>query len=319
MRANFTFRRLEYFIAVGETGSVAGASGKLNVSPPSISAALVQLEEELGVQLFIRRRAHGMALTSGGRRLFYEAKKVLRHAGNLQNIATDLYEQISGVLRVGCLQTVAPLILPWLRKDFEAKFPRVRVCQTEDHHAGLLAALQNADIDLALTYDLNISANIHFEPLASLPPYAMFAPEHPLSARRTVTLADLAPEPLILLDLPLSSTYFLSMFKLTGIVPRITERSKDMALVRSMVANGFGYSLGNVRPRPEIAPDGKRLKHVPLKNNLRPMRLGLAVCRTDNYTTRAAEAFCENCRNMITTDTLQGMSTANADGAEDDR
>lgn len=319
MRANFTFRRLEYFIAVGEIGSVAGASDKLDVSPPSVSAALVQLEEELGVQLFIRQHAHGMTLTGGGRRLFYQAKKVLRHAGNLQNIAADLSEKVSGILRVGCLQTVAPIILPWLRKDFEAKFPQVRFCQTEDHHAGLLAALQNADIDLSLTYDLNISANIHFEPLASLPPYVMFAPAHPLAARRTVTLAELAHEPLILLDLPLSSKYFLSMFKSAGIVPRIVERSKDMALVRSMVANGFGYSLGNIRPHPDIAPDGKRLKHVPLENGSRPMRLGLASCHTGDYITRAAEAFCANCRNMITTDTLQGMSVAHADGAEDDR
>lgn len=319
MRANFTFRRLEYFIAVGETGSVASASEKLEVSSPSISAALVQLEEELGVQLFIRRHAHGMALTGGGRRLFYEAKKVLRHADNLQNIAADLSEQVAGTLRVGCLQTVAPLILPWLRKDFEAKFPQVRVCQIEDHHAGLLAALQNADIDLSLTYDLDIPVDVNFEPLVSLPPYVMFAAEHPLAARRAITLAELVHEPLILLDLPLSSKYFLSMFDLAGIAPHIVERSKDMALVRSMVANGFGYSLGNIRPRPEIAPDGKRLKHVPLKSGLRPMRLGLASCYHTDYVTRAAEAFCANCRNMITADTLQGMSVANADDLEDDR
>lgn len=314
MRANFTFRRLEYFIAVGETGSVAGASEKLEVSPPSISAALVQLEEELGVQLFIRKHAHGMALTSGGQRLFHEAKKALQHAGNLQNIAADLSDKASGVLRIGCLLTVAPLILPWLRKDFETKFPQVTVCQTENHQAGLLAALQNADIDLSLTYDLGIPADIHFEPLISLPPYAMFAPEHPLATRDAVTPAELAHEPFILLDLPLSSKYFLSMFKLAGIVPRIIERSKDMSLVRSMVANGFGYSLGNIRPYFELAPDGKRLKHVPLKNGLHPIQLGLAFYHTD-YITRAAKEFCANCHNMITEDALQSMSATNMNSA----
>lgn len=89
MHANFTLRRLEYFIAVGEAGSIAGASEKLKVSSPSISAALAQLEDEVSAQLFVRRRARGMELTSGGRRLFDEAKKVLRHAWNMQGIMSQ--------------------------------------------------------------------------------------------------------------------------------------------------------------------------------------------------------------------------------------
>lgn len=306
MSTIFTFRRLEYFIAVGETGSVAGASERLNVSPPSISAALAMLEEDLGAQLFVRRHAHGMALTGGGRLLFNEAKKVLQSARNLQNIAADLSNQVSGVLRIGCLQTVAPSVLPQLRKDFETKFPNARICQTENHHAGLLEALLNADIDISLTYDMDIPDNIDFEPLIDLPPYVMLAPGHPLAAQRDITPAELAREPLILLDLPLSSKYFLSIFKAAGVTPRIAERSKDMALVRSMVANGFGYGLGNIVPRPELAPDGGRLAYAPLKSDLPPIRLGLASRRTD-YTARAAEAFCANCRDMIAASNMQGM------------
>ena len=66
MQTRFTFRQLEYLVAVGEAGSVAAATEKVNVSSPSISAAISQLEAELGVQLFIRQHAHGLSLTPGG-------------------------------------------------------------------------------------------------------------------------------------------------------------------------------------------------------------------------------------------------------------
>lgn len=226
----------------------------------------------------------------------------------MQNIAADLSDHISGTLHIGCLQTVAPVALPQLRKSFEAACPEVRVCQIESHQAGLLAALQSAAIDLCLTYDLDIPSDVDFFPLADLPAFVMLPAKHRLASRASLAAADLADEPLILLDLPLSSKYFLSMFEKAGVSPRIAERSKDMALVRSMVANGFGYSLGNIRPISDMAPDGRKIKHVPLKNGLRPMRLGLASCRTD-YATRASRAFRDHCAAMIAECSLPGLAS----------
>ena len=63
--ARLTLRQLEYLISVGETGSIARASEALNVSSPSISAAISQLEEELGFSLFVRRHAQGLSQTPG--------------------------------------------------------------------------------------------------------------------------------------------------------------------------------------------------------------------------------------------------------------
>ena len=70
MVARFSLRQLEYMVAVGEAGSVLAASEKVNVSSSSISAAISQLEAELGVQLFVRQHAQGLSLTSGGQRFF---------------------------------------------------------------------------------------------------------------------------------------------------------------------------------------------------------------------------------------------------------
>ena len=62
MALRFTFRQLEYLVAVGEAGSIAAAAARINVSSPSISAAIAQLEAEFGVQIFIRHhRTHRVA------------------------------------------------------------------------------------------------------------------------------------------------------------------------------------------------------------------------------------------------------------------
>lgn len=59
MPLSYTLRQLEYFVAVGETGSIAAASQQVNVSSPSISAGISQLEDELGIKLFVRHHAQG--------------------------------------------------------------------------------------------------------------------------------------------------------------------------------------------------------------------------------------------------------------------
>ena len=84
---------------------------------------------------------------------------------------------------------------------------------------------------------------------------------------------------MILLDLPHSSAYFLSLFGEAGLSPHIVERTRDMSVMRAMVANRFGYSIANIRPVSSYALDGGKLTFVPLTGNLRPMRMGIIAMR----------------------------------------
>ena len=83
--SRLTLRQLEYLVAVGETGSISRAADRLNVSPPSISSAINQLEDELGISLFVRQHAQGLSLTQGGQRVshqhWYRSKQVRHERG----------------------------------------------------------------------------------------------------------------------------------------------------------------------------------------------------------------------------------------------
>ncbi len=166
----FTFRQFEYLVAVGDTGSIARAAENLNVSSPSISSAISQLEEELGISLFVRQHAQGLSTTKGGRRVIDQAKHVLKEAATIADIASDVSSMARGPLAVGCLVTFAQLVLPRMRAGYEAAFPDVRIEQSELNQAEIFSALRRSDIDIALTYDMDIPTDLHFTGLVRLRP-----------------------------------------------------------------------------------------------------------------------------------------------------
>lgn len=299
MALRITLRQLEYFVAVGECGSIALAAEKVNVSSPSISAAIAQLEAEFGLQLFIRRHAQGLSLTQGGARFIESARQVLSQARGLNDLANDITGKVRGPLNVGCLVTFAQIVLPRLRRSFVEAWPEVEFRQFERDQAELFDGLRSARIDVAMAYDLEVPADLTFLPLIDLPPYVVLSENHPLARRDSLTVADLADEPMVLLDLPMSAEYFLSFFAEARISPRIAERTRDIAVMRALVANGFGYSMANIRPMPDRSPDGLPLRIVPLKVPRPALRLGLLVSEgaLNSCTIRA---FVDHARARIT-------------------
>lgn len=306
MPLRFTLRHLEYLVAVGECGSIALASEKVNVSSPSISAAISQLEAEFGLALFVRKHAHGLSLTQGGKQFAAQAKLVLAEAGKLNELANQITGKVRGPLAVGCLVTFAQMVLPQLRRSFSGQFPDVAFSQVELNQVEIFAALRAASLDVALSYDLDIPSDLAFTALVSLPPYAVMEPGHPLASSDSVSPQQLAPYPMILLDLPLSADYFLSHFTAIGLRPNIAERTRDMGVMRSMVANGFGYSIANIRPLTDAAPDGRRLRYIPLTGPVRPMKLGLIHAEGAGVSL-TVQAFIDHCRNQITIDSTPGL------------
>ena len=112
---------------------------------------------------------------------------------------------------------------------------------------------------------------------------------------------------MVLLDLPMSREYFLSLFQNVGLRPLITERTSEMPVLRSLVANGFGCSLTNLRTKTSLAPDGEQLGFVRIEGEPRPMVLGLAPVRSVHQS-RILTAFQEHCRKEISNERIPGMA-----------
>jgi DNA-binding transcriptional LysR family regulator len=302
----FTLRQIEYFIATAETGSITLASERINISQPSISTAIAHLEQELDTQLFVRRHAQGLSLTPAGRALLAEAKRLIDQAEQMYMVASEIGTGLRGQLTLGCMVTLAPMVMPELSHSFTATYPGTRIVQVVGDHEQLLSRLQRAEIDVAITYDLLIPREVEFQPLASLPPYALVSETDPLARHAAVTLQELANKPLILLDLPISRDYFLGLFLKEGLEPRIATYSTHQDVIRTMVANGYGYTLANVRPRCELALDGRRVVRVRLAGDHKPMVVGVVSLKRSRRS-RLVEVFERHCQAFVSDSYIPGM------------
>lgn len=303
----FTLRQLSYFVAAGETGSVTRAAEQVNISQPSISAAIAHLETELGVQLFIRHHAQGLSLTPAGQRLLAAAKEVLRDSYGLYDVVSSAMGAVAGRINVGAFRTFTPLIVPELWKQFTLRHPEVQMHITEGSEGELLEGLRTARVDVALTYELSMSDDMTFVPLAQLPTYVLLSAHNPLAGRPSLRLAEIAQEPFILLDLPLTRQYFLSLFDRLGLAPRIVTETSSPATLRSHVGAGIGFSLMTVRPRNMSAENGQPLAYVDLAEDYPPMKLGLAYL-SQLKRSRLCQAFEDFCRETIREGGVPGMT-----------
>jgi DNA-binding transcriptional LysR family regulator len=305
----FTLRQLEYFIATCEAGSVTEAALTIPVAQSSVSAAIAQLERALGVQLLIRHHAQGVSVTPSGREFLLRARALLRDVEQLERFADELTEGLSGTLDLGCLITLAPLIMPQLCSPFLRQYPEARVEMTEAGQSQIVEWLRTGRLSVALSYDLDLTPDLTFEPLAGLPPYALFSAEHPLAARSSVGLAELAGEPLVLLDLPLSREYFRELFIAAGLEANVVRRSPHPEVIRSLVANGFGFTIFNVPAANDRSLDGRPLVLVPIEAPARPMIIGLVTLR-EMRQPRLVEAFCDHCRRAVTAGAVPALAGA---------
>ena len=105
----------------------------------------------------------------------------------------------------------------------------------------------------------------------------------------------------------MSRQYFMSLFLAEELRPTISARSPHQEVIRSMVANDYGYTLVNVRPKNEKALDGKGVVSLKLNGDYRPMILGLAMVKLDTKP-RIVEAFEDHCRQLIKNDNIPGMT-----------
>ena len=285
-----SLRQLRYVVAAADCGHLTDASKRLNVSQPSISSAISELEGEIGVPLFIRHHARGVTLTPVGERVINEARQLLKHAKDFAQNAMDLGDALKGDIAVGCFLTLAIRFMPGLLAGFAQRHPGITVTLHEGDQEELIGMLQSGRIEFALAYSLALPDDIHAEALIELPPHVIVSADHPLAHRRTVSLKELAEDAFILLDLPYSRDYFFSLFRSAGIEPRIVFRSRSQELIRGLVAHGHGFAIQNAIPATTIAYDGNSVAVLGLEDTLPPTRI--MSLRLKHYATRpAVQAF----------------------------
>ncbi|MYT71852.1 MULTISPECIES: LysR family transcriptional regulator [unclassified Streptomyces] len=285
----FTLVQLRYFLVAAERGSMTEASAELHIAQSAVSAAVYNLERELQVQLFIRRRGRGLTLTPAGERLQQQARELLARAREVEREARGDGETLTGPVTVGCFVTLAPYYLPLLFSECTRRHPGIQIDVVEAETDQLVQALAAGRIDFALTYGLGLSSepDLRTETIAEAPAYVIVPAGHPLAGQGSVELAELSAEPLVLLDLPHSRDYFHSLVAATGTAPDVRYRTQSYETVRSLVARGLGYSVLNQRPSTSQTYGGGEVAELALRDGGPPLEVKIAAVGGVAQTPRA--------------------------------
>ena len=215
-----------------------------------------------------------------------------------QNALAD-NDVVAGQIDIGCFETVAPLYLPQLIAGFSALYPGVEIRIRDGEQQELVQGLTGGAFDLAILYEHDLDGTIETEPL--MPPqrpYALLPAGHRYAKQPQVSLRDLCLEPMILLDVQPSRTYFVSLFEELGLTPQIAFSSPSIEMVRGMVGQGFGFSILVTRPHSPFSYDGKPVVCVDIVEDVTGSGLVAAWLKRGQLT-KPARLFADYCKEHL--------------------
>ena len=239
-------RHLRYFVAVGEEENVSRAALKLHASQPGLSRQIRDLEDEIGFQLF-ERSAKALRLTAAGKTFLTEARAVLQHAEDAVKKARAAASGTQGEIHVGYAPSLTVQILPPMLRAFQGGFPRVRVSLHDLSSEEMLEQLgKKFQVALTVCPPAKMLRGLSFVELARYAMVVAVAPNHPLAKLKTITLQQVAPEPLIGLnrkDYPEAHIETKRLFAAVGLKPNFAEEHEGGTGIVAAVEAGRGVAL----------------------------------------------------------------------------
>ncbi|TMD55365.1 MAG: LysR family transcriptional regulator [Chloroflexi bacterium] len=268
--------QVQSFLEVARRGNVSRAAEAIYVSQPTLTARLHALESELGEKLFVRTR-QGMRLTDAGRAFLPFAERASQAVLDGKEAIAELNSASAGHLLIGAAPAISTYLLPPLLERFAAAHPRVEVAVRTGHSEDVLQMVLKSEVQVGLGRELR-HHDIELLPFYEEELGLMVAPGHHFAGRKSVSMADLAGEQLILFDRT-SSYYELTQasFASAGLTPRGMFELDNIEAAKKMVERRLGVAL---LPKTAVAGEvaAGTLRRVPIADGL-PLRRRLVAMR----------------------------------------
>ncbi|WP_130836105.1 LysR family transcriptional regulator [Lachnoclostridium sp. Marseille-P6806] len=232
--------RYQIFLKAAETGSVSRTAEAMGYTQSGISHVIRGLEEELGIQLFIRRR-NGVELTANGQRILPYVRNVLREEENLRSFTYDMNNKVEGTLRIGSFSSVTESWLPDMVLYFREHYPLVKLEIMDGNYDEIRSWIRQGIADVGFLSSI-AAQGLRFVPLYRDPLCVIFPPGHPLEALEEVTLAEVIRYPLIM-EAPGCDNDIKQLLESFGQTPDSEFYFRDDGEIAAFVEKGVGISI----------------------------------------------------------------------------
>jgi LysR family hydrogen peroxide-inducible transcriptional activator len=249
-----TFKQLKYLCALAKVRHFGNAAKACHVSQSTLSAGILELEDNLGAVL-VERSNKRVIFTPLGDEFVERSQHILNEVEDLVDLCDASSEAFSGKMRLGVIPTIAPFMLPGLLNNLRRKYPRFQLFIREAQSADLLDALTLGELDillLALPYPMDgVETMALFDERFLL----CYPRDHPLGDCTALHTADLQGQDLLLLeDGHCLRDHALQACKLKSNQVSVPYSATSLNTIVQMVANNIGITL-----LPEMALDARIL------------------------------------------------------------
>ncbi|MEK7708519.1 MAG: HTH-type transcriptional regulator CysB, partial [Pseudomonadota bacterium] len=225
--------------------NLSRAAKKLHTSQPAISKQIQMLEEELGVDIFLRNGKRIVQITPPGQLIIKTATRMLRDADNLRKIAEEFTNKAGGTLTIATTHTQARYVLPPVIKRFTERYPKVKLILRQGSPMQISALVTSGEADIAIATE----AIEQFQELTLLPCYQwnrciVVPPKHPLLKLKKLTLEAINQYPIITYDFAFTGRSKINQaFANQGLEPNVVLTAIDSDVIKTYVELGLGVGI----------------------------------------------------------------------------
>jgi LysR family cys regulon transcriptional activator len=275
-------QQLRYLNEIVKQGlKISDAADALYTSQPGVSKQIKLLEDELGIEIFVRNGKRITAITPPGKAILEIAQRMLHDADNLKHVSEEFRAQDSGTLTVATTHTQARYALPPVVKQFIKRYPKVRLNLHQGNPTQIAQQVLSGEADLAIaTESLAL-----YDELVTLPCYewhhcVITPPKHPLLAEKKLTLEKIAQHPIITYDFAFSGRGKINAaFQAKGLAPNIVLTAIDADVIKTYVELGLG--VGIVAQMAFIPERDKHLRMLDAAHLFQPSTTRIAIRRNE--------------------------------------
>lgn len=232
-----------YFDEVARCGSIRRAAAHLHIAPSAVDRQILQLEEHVGVPLF-ERRQHGLRLTTAGEMLIDAVRRWQRDMKQVKSHIDDLQGLRRGEVSVALVEGAAELVSQCVA-GFHALYPGIAFRMQAAGAQAVADRVLNDECELGITFNPAKNAALKIERKLVYQLGVVVRPDHPLAARRQVSLATCSKYPLVIPDETISLRRVLDQLwaRSLGENTPYCATASSVGLIKSMVLNGMGVGM----------------------------------------------------------------------------
>lgn len=239
-------QQLRYAVEVARRGlNVSIAAEALHTSQPGVSKQIRLLEEELGVEIFMRHGKRVVGVTDPGRAVLSIAERIINEAANLKRAGEEYANEATGNFRIATTHTQARYVLPRAVAAFKQKYPGVKLSIHQGNPTQICEEVLAGEADIAIATE----AIAEYQELVSLPCYqwnrcVVVPPQHPLLDAKPLTLEAITRYPVITYDFAFAGRSLVNKaFESRGLKPDIVLSALDADVIKTYVELGLGIGI----------------------------------------------------------------------------